>query len=399
MQRTTGTGFIGFGLVLIVVGAILKFAVTADANGFDIEAAGLIADLGRRRVAAARHPARGDGRPTSQHRARQRRADLDRYRTRPGARRLQLRRLTNSIAHTMPSGDHRRRASWYLRRLPAAPPGRVHRRRRPGRLPPPRSRRHVRDCGWRGSARAHEDRTSTSAGALLPTTRARAVRGPRRPGHDEGDRLRHTAASRAHPTPGLRPTAGCAVRPRARVGSTGAGSRRPAGLHHLGQLVERRRVPVGGAEHPDTAGVAFGLHPAEMFAPGHQVVDLQQIDAATVEVQLRRELRASLFDRGRPDLGGDESRPRDGRPARGPALPRRARTSVRSPRPGCRRPGPPGPRDGRRPPRWVSTSKVDQVPNPTAGTSRPVVPNARPSREISSPRVRPAFPGPRCWSW
>ena len=29
MQRTTGTGFIGFGLVLIVVGAILKFAVTA----------------------------------------------------------------------------------------------------------------------------------------------------------------------------------------------------------------------------------------------------------------------------------------------------------------------------------------------------------------------------------
>ena len=43
MQRTTGTGFIGFGLVLIVVGAILKLAVTADANGFDIEAAGLIA--------------------------------------------------------------------------------------------------------------------------------------------------------------------------------------------------------------------------------------------------------------------------------------------------------------------------------------------------------------------
>ena len=32
MQRTTGTGFIGFGLVLIVVGAILKFAVTADAT-------------------------------------------------------------------------------------------------------------------------------------------------------------------------------------------------------------------------------------------------------------------------------------------------------------------------------------------------------------------------------
>jgi membrane associated rhomboid family serine protease len=43
MQRGTGTGFIGAGLVLIVVGAILRFAVTADAKGFDIETAGLIA--------------------------------------------------------------------------------------------------------------------------------------------------------------------------------------------------------------------------------------------------------------------------------------------------------------------------------------------------------------------
>lgn len=43
MQRTTGTGFIGFGLVLIVVGAILKFAVTTKADGFDLGAAGLIA--------------------------------------------------------------------------------------------------------------------------------------------------------------------------------------------------------------------------------------------------------------------------------------------------------------------------------------------------------------------
>jgi hypothetical protein len=43
MNRTTGTGFIGFGLVLIVVGAILRFAVTASPDGFDIETAGLIA--------------------------------------------------------------------------------------------------------------------------------------------------------------------------------------------------------------------------------------------------------------------------------------------------------------------------------------------------------------------
>jgi uncharacterized membrane protein YedE/YeeE len=42
MQRTTGTGFIGFGLVLIVVGAILRFAVTRPTDGFDIVTAGLI---------------------------------------------------------------------------------------------------------------------------------------------------------------------------------------------------------------------------------------------------------------------------------------------------------------------------------------------------------------------
>ena len=94
MQRATGTGFIGFGLVLIVVGAILKFAVTADANGFDIETAGLIAIwvgvvsllLGILLVVM------GGRRHT--HRARQRRPNLDRHRTRPGARRLQLRDLT-----------------------------------------------------------------------------------------------------------------------------------------------------------------------------------------------------------------------------------------------------------------------------------------------------------------
>ena len=43
MQRAAGTGIIGFGLVLIVVGAILRFAVTANTEGFDLEAAGLIA--------------------------------------------------------------------------------------------------------------------------------------------------------------------------------------------------------------------------------------------------------------------------------------------------------------------------------------------------------------------
>lgn len=43
MNRTTGTGFIAFGLVLIVVGAVLRFAMTASADGFDTQAIGMIA--------------------------------------------------------------------------------------------------------------------------------------------------------------------------------------------------------------------------------------------------------------------------------------------------------------------------------------------------------------------
>ena len=43
MNRTTGIGFIAFGLVLIVVGAVLRFAMTASTDGFDTEAVGMIA--------------------------------------------------------------------------------------------------------------------------------------------------------------------------------------------------------------------------------------------------------------------------------------------------------------------------------------------------------------------
>ena len=42
MSRTTGTSILVFGIVLGVVGAILYWAVTAKADGFDINAAGLI---------------------------------------------------------------------------------------------------------------------------------------------------------------------------------------------------------------------------------------------------------------------------------------------------------------------------------------------------------------------
>ena len=43
MNRTTGASFIGFGLVLVVVGAMLRFAVTAHTQGFNLNTGGLIA--------------------------------------------------------------------------------------------------------------------------------------------------------------------------------------------------------------------------------------------------------------------------------------------------------------------------------------------------------------------
>jgi hypothetical protein len=42
MNRSTGTGFVGTGFALIVVGAILKFAVSAHQKGFNFHAAGFI---------------------------------------------------------------------------------------------------------------------------------------------------------------------------------------------------------------------------------------------------------------------------------------------------------------------------------------------------------------------
>jgi NhaP-type Na+/H+ or K+/H+ antiporter len=43
MNRGVGTGFMGFGVTLIVIGAILRYAVTVQTQGFDIQTAGLIA--------------------------------------------------------------------------------------------------------------------------------------------------------------------------------------------------------------------------------------------------------------------------------------------------------------------------------------------------------------------
>jgi hypothetical protein len=42
MNRTTGTGLIGFGIVMGVIGAIMAFAVTVTTSGFNINTAGWI---------------------------------------------------------------------------------------------------------------------------------------------------------------------------------------------------------------------------------------------------------------------------------------------------------------------------------------------------------------------
>ena len=42
MNRSSGIGLTAFGIVLVVVGAIMKYAVSAHASGFNIHTAGLI---------------------------------------------------------------------------------------------------------------------------------------------------------------------------------------------------------------------------------------------------------------------------------------------------------------------------------------------------------------------
>ncbi len=42
MNRGTGTGFLGLGIVLLIVGAIMRYAVTATTDGFSINTAGVI---------------------------------------------------------------------------------------------------------------------------------------------------------------------------------------------------------------------------------------------------------------------------------------------------------------------------------------------------------------------
>lgn len=42
MNRGAGTGLLGLGVVMAVIGAIMNYAITADAEGFSINTIGLI---------------------------------------------------------------------------------------------------------------------------------------------------------------------------------------------------------------------------------------------------------------------------------------------------------------------------------------------------------------------
>jgi hypothetical protein len=42
MNRTSGMGLMAFGIVLVVVGAIMRFAVSVKTSGFNIHTAGVI---------------------------------------------------------------------------------------------------------------------------------------------------------------------------------------------------------------------------------------------------------------------------------------------------------------------------------------------------------------------
>lgn len=43
MEKSSGATFVGLGLVLLIVGAIMRYAVTVHTSGFNIHTAGMIA--------------------------------------------------------------------------------------------------------------------------------------------------------------------------------------------------------------------------------------------------------------------------------------------------------------------------------------------------------------------
>ena len=79
-----------------------------------------------------------------------------------------------------------------------------------------------------------------------------------------------------------------------------------AGGHELGEFAEGSRGVVGGSDQADQPLVPGGLEHRQVRGPGHQVVDLHDVDPAAVPFHRTGELCPALL-RGRvQNLVGDE---------------------------------------------------------------------------------------------
>ena len=79
-----------------------------------------------------------------------------------------------------------------------------------------------------------------------------------------------------------------------------------AGAHDLSEIAEGSRRVVGGSDQADQSLVPGGFEHRQVRGPGHQVVDLHDVDPAAVPLDRAGELGPAFF-RGRgPDLVGDD---------------------------------------------------------------------------------------------
>src|SRR5581483_4479671 len=74
--------------------------------------------------------------------------------------------------------------------------------------------------------------------------------------------------------------------------------------HRLGELAEGSCVPVSDADAADPTGGPLILEPRQVLAPGDEIVDLLDLDAAE-PAELSAELLTALGCGRRPDLRGD----------------------------------------------------------------------------------------------
>jgi hypothetical protein len=78
------------------------------------------------------------------------------------------------------------------------------------------------------------------------------------------------------------------------------------GTHHLFEFVERSGAVVRRPQQANPARVFLFFHPVEMLSPRREVVNLLDVDAPVVEIELAFELVTTLLLRVGPYLCGDQ---------------------------------------------------------------------------------------------